>query len=65
MLCFISITKKLYPIFMILKRSFCRGCEKKSVVNVIFYVFQKDIFLCKLTENQRDNNIKYGDSLTK
>lgn len=64
MLCFISITKKLYLNIYNSKACFCRGCEK-SMVNVISLHVSKGHFPMCLQRTRGDNNIKYGDSLTK
>ena len=65
MSCFSSTTKKLCLNIYNSKACFCRGCEKKSVVNVISLRVSKGHFPMCLQRTRGDNNIKYGDSLAK
>ena len=62
---FSSTTKKLYLNIYNSKACFGRGCEKKSVVNVLSPRVSKGHFPMCLQRTKGDNNIRYGDSLTK
>jgi len=62
---FSSTTKKLYLNIYNSKACFGRGCEKRSVVNVISLCVSKGHFAMCLQRTRGDNNIRYGDSLTK